>query len=125
MSNRTPEEIERIKKEYYERMVEYIKTMEPFTTEDEIIDVPVTDPETFKNIVIPNFIRCGAIPKAQLEIGKTYIGSCRNASEAIWNGDHFTYKRYKFGYTCDENINHFEDDDGYDFFVPTKLKEDE
>ena len=83
MSKRTPEEIERIKKEYHERMVEYIKTMEPFTSEDEIIDVPITDPETYKNIVIPNFIRCGAIPKAQLEIGKTYIGSCRNASEAI------------------------------------------
>ena len=93
--------------------------------EDGIIDVPITDPETYKNIVIPNFIRCGAIPKAQLEVGKTYIGSCRNAREAIWKGDHFTYKRYKFGCTFDEDINHFEDDNGYDLFVPIKLKEDE
>ena len=125
MSNRTPEEIERIKKERHERMIELMRTMEPFTSEDGIIDVPVTDPETYKNIVIPNFIRCGAIPKAQLEIGKTYIGSCRNASEAIWKGDYFTYKRYKFGNTFEEDINHFEDDDGYDLFVPIKLKEDE
>ena len=126
MSNRTLEEIERIKNEYHKRMIEYLKTMEPFTSEDEIIDVPVTDPDTYKNIVIPNFIRCGAIPKSQLEVGKTYIGSCRNAREAIWKGDHFTYKRYKFGYIFDdENINHFEDDNGYDLFVPIKLKEDE
>lgn len=135
MSNRTPEEIERIErikkerlmllKERHERMIEQMKTMKPFTSEDGIIDVPITDSETYKNIVIPNFIRCGAIPKAQLEVGKTYIGSCRNASEAVWKGDHFTYKRYKFGYTFDEDINHFEDDDGYDLFVPIKLKEDE
>ena len=51
MNNRTPEEIERIKKERHEAMIEYIKTMEPFTSEDDIIDVPVTDPETYKNIV--------------------------------------------------------------------------
>ena len=95
MKNIAPEEIERIKKECHERMIERMKTMKPFTSEDEFIDVPVTDPETYKNIVIPNFIRCGAIPKSQLEVGKTYIGHCRNASEAIWKGDYFTYKRYK------------------------------
>ena len=125
MINRTPEEIERIKKERYERMIEFITTMKPFTSVDGIVDVPVTDHETYKNVVIPNFIRCGAIPKTQLEIGKTYIGHCRNASEAIWKGDYFTYKRYKFGDTFEEDINHFEDDDGYDLFVPIKLKDDE
>ena len=125
MINRTPEEIERIKKERHERMIEFITTMKPFTSVDGIVDVPVTDPETYKNVVIPNFIRCGAIPKEQLEVGKTYIGHCRNASEAVWNGDYFTYKRYKFGDTFEEDINHFEDDDGYDLFVPIKLKDDE
>lgn len=125
MINRTPEEIERIKKERHEQMIEFITTMKPFTSVDGIVDVPVTDPETYKNIIIPNFIRCGAIPKAQLEVGKTYIGHCRNASEAIWNGDYFTYKRYKFGDIFEEDINHFEDDDGYDLFVPIKLKDDE
>ena len=35
----------------------------------------------------------------------------------------FVYERYKFGDTFDEEINHFEDDDGYDLFVPIKLKE--
>lgn len=36
----------------------------------------------------------------------------------FWNGKVFTYKRYKFGDIFDEDINHFEDDDGYDVFVP-------
>lgn len=124
MSNRTPEEIERIKKERHERMIECMKNMETFN-EDSYIHVPITDEDTYKNIVIPNFIRCGAIPKSELIVGKTYIGSCRNAGEAVWKGDHFTYRRYKFGYTFDEDINHFEDDNGYDLFVPIKLKEDE
>jgi hypothetical protein len=30
----------------------------------------------------------------------------------------FEYKRYKFGFYYDEDINHYEDDDGYDVFVP-------
>ena len=57
------------------------------------------------------------------ERGKNFVGSCRNASEAIWNGKTFTYKRYKFGSTFFEDINHFEDDDEYDLFVPIKLKD--
>lgn len=58
------------------------------------------------------------IPKKDLEVGATYGGECRNASKAVWNGKVFTYKRYKFGDIFDEDINHFEDDDGYDVFVP-------
>jgi hypothetical protein len=69
-------------------------------------------------------IKRGAIPIHKLEVGKTYIGSCRNASEAVWQGDHFVYQRYKFGTTYPEKINHFQDDDGYDVFVPIKLKDE-
>lgn len=61
------------------------------------------------------------IPKKELVIGKTYNGFCRNASKAVWNGKVFTYKRYKFGDTFDEDINHYEDDDGYDLFIPMEL----
>lgn len=61
------------------------------------------------------------IPKKELVIGKTYNGFCRNASEAVWNGKVFTYKRYKFGDTFDEDINHYEDDDGYDLFIPMEI----
>lgn len=68
-------------------------------------------------------IKRGAIPIHKLEVGKTYIGCCRNASEAVWQGDNFVYQRYKFGTTYPEKINHFQDDDGYDVFVPIKAKE--
>ena len=58
------------------------------------------------------------IPKSELIINKKYNGNCRNASEAVWNGEKFIYKRHKFGTTYSEEINHYEDDDGYDVFVP-------
>ena len=63
------------------------------------------------------------IPKKDLVVGKTYGGECRNADTAVWNGKVFTYKRYKFGDVFDEDINHFEDDDGYDVFVPFEVIE--
>ena len=58
------------------------------------------------------------IPKSELIINKKYNGNCRNASEAVWNGEKFIYKRHKFGTDYIEKINHYEDDDGYDVFVP-------
>ena len=105
-----------------EDILELWKTRKPFVDEDDIPDIPVVNKEDYDNVIIPNIIRCGGIPKSELVIGKTYVGSCRNASEAVWNGNTFTYKRYKFGETFYDDINHFEDDDGYDLFVPIKLK---
>lgn len=72
---------------------------------------------------IERLIAAGAIPKKDLIDGKTYYGKCRNAYKAVWHADKnaFTYLRYKFSYTYDEDINHFEDDDGYDLFVPISL----
>ena len=61
------------------------------------------------------------IPKSELVEGVTYDGECRNADEAVWLGDRFEYDRYKFGYTFKEKINHFEDDEGYDVFVPMEI----
>jgi hypothetical protein len=107
--------------EQYNRIKRFLCEMEPFT--DNIPDIPrMETPEDYQEYVVKNFIRCGAIPKKDLIIGKTYIGDCRNASEAIWNGKVFVYKRTKFGYTFDEEINHFEDDNGFDLFVPIKEK---
>lgn len=65
---------------------------------------------------------CVPIPKNELVAGTTYPGECRNASEAEWTGDHFVYRRYKWGNIFLEDINHYEDDDGYDVFVPIKMK---
>lgn len=112
------------KEERYNNMLESIKNMKPFEDEDSIPSVPIASKEDYENIIVPNFIRCGAIPKDKLEVGATYIGSCRNASEAVWDGEKFTYMRTKFGFVYPETINHFQDDDGSDLFVPIKKKED-
>ena len=116
------EDLERVKQERYEQLKIYLQEMEPFT--DFIPEVPkMQTPEDYEEYVVKNYIRCGAISKKDLIVGKTYIGDCRNASEATWKGKVFVYKRYKFGYEYEEEINHFEDDDGYDLFVPLKLKD--
>lgn len=86
------------------------------------IDVPCCRTEEEKIFVQEKLIEHGAIPIEKLEVGSVYVGFCRNASEAEWRGDKFVYRRTKFGYTYDEEINHFQHDDGYDVFVPIKIK---
>ena len=102
----------------------YLQNMEPFNGNvEKIPSIPICSEKEYQEIVIPNFIRCGAIPKKDLLVGRTYIGECRNASEAVWNGEVFIYQRHKFHLVYPDEINHFEDDDGSDLFVPIKLKE--
>lgn len=114
--------IQKEKDERYNNILEYWKDRKPFKNEDDIPSIPIVKKEDYDNVITPNIIRCGGIPKDELVIGETYIGSCRNASEAVWDGKKFTYMRTKFGSTYPETINHFQDDDGYDVFVPLKLK---
>ena len=94
----TQEEIEEIRKQRYLKQLEYWKNRtEMFTFVETIPSVPVVGRRRLKiKIIIPAFIRCGAIPKSQLEIGEQYIGACRN-SIATWLGEQFEYTRYKFG----------------------------
>jgi hypothetical protein len=108
------------------RVIERMTNMKPFGDgfDNECPDIPRTDNDTYRDYVIPNLIRCGAIPKDKLIIGAAYFGHCRNADEAIWNGEVFIYNRTKFGDTYPEKINHFEDDNGYDLFIPIKLKKE-
>ena len=107
--------------ELYAKCIETLENMTSLSPEH--IHVPIMrNKEDYEKYVVKNFIRCGAIPKKDLVIGKTYIGSCRNAGEAVWLGEQFEYDRYKFGCTFKEKINHFEDDNGFDLFVPLKLK---
>jgi len=65
------------------------------------------------------------IKKDQLQDDVTYQGSCRNTSEAVWHADinKFVYTRRKGGESFLEEINHFEDDNGYDLFYPSKIKD--
>lgn len=116
------DKLQKEKEERYNNTLEYWKNRKPFRNEDDIPSVPIVKKKDYDNIIIPNIIRCGGIPKEELIVGETYIGDCRNASEAVWNGETFTYMRTKFGTTYPEDINHFQDDDGYDVFVPIKLK---
>lgn len=95
-------------------------------TDEELcyIDIPPCHNKEEEIFVQTKLIEQGAIPLHLLETGKTYIGFCRNASEAVWLGDKFEYMRTKFGATFPEKINHFQNDDGYDVFVPVRMKED-
>lgn len=60
------------------------------------------------------------LDKSELVVGQTYKGLCRNATEAVWTGKVFEYTREKFGDSYPETINHPEDDDGYDVFLPLR-----
>lgn len=109
-------------KEYREEhWMDRWNNLKPFNDVDDIPDVPIVkNPEDYEKYVVQNLIRCGAIPKDQLEVGAEYEGSCRNATRATWNGKKFEYKRYKLGFWMDDAVNHFQDDDGYDVFVPIR-----
>ena len=87
-----------------------------------INDIPCCKNKKEEEFVQNTLIKHGAIPLQNMNIGETYIGFCRNSSEAIWQGDHFIYQRTKFGITFPEKINHFQNDNGFDVFVPIKIK---
>ena len=116
------DKLKKEKEERYNTVLNHWKERKPFRDEDDIPPIPIVLPKDYEEIIVPNIIRCGGIPKDKLIVGKTYIGDCRNATEAVWDGEKFTYMRTKFGSTYPETINHFQDDDGYDLFVPLKIK---
>ncbi len=68
----------------------------------------------------------GLVPKHELVHGQWYLGACRNAEQARWNAEKqkFEYLRTKFGSTFWDEIEHPEDDRGYDlFFATTAINE--
>lgn len=96
---------------------------EPFKDSSSIPDIPKCSEEELKEFLIPALIRCGAIPKKDLEPGQVYLGACRNASEGLWNGTEFEIKRYKWGFLEDDTVDHFETPTEYDIFIPICKKE--
>ena len=118
------DKLKKEKEERYNTVLNHWKERKPFRDEDDIPPIPIVLPKDYEEIIVPNIIKCGGIPKDKLIVGKTYIGDCRNAREAVWDGEKFTYMRTKFGSTYPETINHFQDDDGYDLFVPLKIKDE-
>lgn len=65
----------------------------------------------------------GVLRKENLKVGSYYYGRCRNASVAMWDGNVFIYMRNKWNYTFTEEINHLQDDNGLDLFVPIEETE--
>lgn len=63
------------------------------------------------------------IPKADLIDGHYYVGYCRNARIARWFEAEQIFKhwRNKFGSSFIEEIQHPEDEDYYDVFIPVRL----
>ena len=123
-TQKVKDKLKKEKEERYNTVLNHWKERKPFRDEDDIPPIPIVLPKDYEEIIVPNIIRCGGIPKDKLIVGKTYIGDCRNAREAVWDGEKFTYMRTKFGSTYPETINHFQDDDGYDLFVPLKIKDE-
>lgn len=104
-----------------ESIHEYFRNLEPFNGDPEKIpDIPILPIPFLREKVWPGLIKAGAIPKRDLKVGKEYLGSCRNSSKATWDGEKFIYQRLKFGSYFEDEINHFQDDDGYDVFIPIK-----
>ena len=75
-----------------------------------------------RELDLEKMFKAGVLRKSQLEDGKYYLGKCRNAIVAKWSAEKqkFTYMRTKFNQTFPETINHPEDDNGYDLFVPIR-----
>ena len=113
---------------HYERLLgvwQKYSHMAPFGKDVGMVPfIPCVEDDAFyEDVIVRNIIRCGGIPKDKLEVGAWYRGECRNAKLAQWKGEGFVYERTKFGYTYNEEINHFQDDDGYDVFVPIEKVE--
>ena len=65
------------------------------------------------------------LSKEELKENQFYAGKCRNSSWAKWKDGKFHYIRYKFGESFWEEIEHPEDDRGFDVFFPFKeIKDD-
>ena len=119
------EEVKPYTDKWYDKMKEKFDNLKHFDKVTDIPEIPAfKNKDLYKEIVVKNLIRCGAIPKNDLTVGKTYLGDCRNTHEATWNGNEFTYNRYKFGDWFEDTINHFEDEMYYDVFIPIKEKKD-
>jgi hypothetical protein len=69
-------------------------------------------------------VKRGMIPKKDLVVGGIYYGKCRNARVAVWDGTCFIHWRNKWGDKYEEDINHPEDDKGFDVFVPIRKLSD-
>lgn len=98
--------------------IDFFNNLNSFNCIDDIPSIPPAQNTEEHRIIIDALIRCGAIPKNKLIWHRRYKGKCRNASEAIWNGEYFEYLTKDCGQPCFETIKHFEDEPIFDVFIP-------
>jgi hypothetical protein len=115
----------------YQDMWDLLENIETCTLKDNFYypEIEQFDENSIYRIKLPQPIpyamynelyRKGIIPKKDLKKNTYYRGKCRNAKVALWNGFEFVHMRYKFGSFLLDSVNHLEDDDGFDLFVPLR-----
>lgn len=110
--------------EKVKNIISYWQKKEPFKSIEDIPSIThfnediIPEAKELQEWIQNRLIELGAIAKDKLIKGHTYSGSSRNSSIAKWLGNRFEYVRYKFGCKFKRQINHFQDDNGYDIFVP-------
>lgn len=97
---------------------DFLNNLNPFNCIEDIPNIPSAQNNEEHQVIIDNLIRCGAIPKNKLIWHRRYKGKCRNATEAIWDGEYFKYLTKDCGQLCFEKIKHFEDESEFDVFIP-------
>ena len=98
--------------------IDFFNNLTLFNSIDDIPSIPPAQNAEEHKIIIDALIRCGAIPKDKLIWHRRYKGKCRNATEAIWDGEYFKYLTKDCGQSRFEKIKHFEDESEFDVFVP-------
>lgn len=101
----------------------FFKKLKTFNDVEDIPLFNMMNKTLWENKYVPRYIELGAIPKNKLIHGKSYIGKSRNTKIATWNkiNQRFEYIRIKNDRPYKEIINHFEDDDGGDLFIPMNI----
>lgn len=110
--------------EYNQKKIkEYWNELKPFKKNSDVPTLPIPLDEFFIN----KLIELGAISKNELEDGEWYYGECRNSDFGKWDEkeQNFIIMRNKFGNYYKDTCNHFEDDDGFDLFVPLRKANEE
>jgi len=62
--------------------------------------------------------RHGMLCLKELNKGHTYLGKCRGATTAQWNGEYFVIARWEMTTWIFDYVPHPEEDEGHDIFVP-------
>ena len=109
-------------RKYYSNVYTYNKDIERYLNANSLNGLLISSRSLnspFSGEVIKYAVANGFfLGKKDLKDGSVYKGNCRNASYALWHNGKFHYIREKFGHSFIEDINHPEEDDGFDLFIP-------